>query len=168
MNNKDLLKQYAFALDVLDDYDHQRFFKPEGREDVARVTYDDAKAFVEEMGYKEDRAMFGNEKDASFMATLGNLYQTVLGDEVYPTLEEKAAHLLYFVVKNHSFSDGNKRIGAALFLYYLDRNNALFKDGQKVIDDATLVSLTLMIAHSRPEEKDGMISIIMRCLTKDK
>ena len=100
----------------------------------------------------------------SFKGSLGNIFQSFGGQEVYPTLEEKAANLLYFVTKNHSFSDGNKRIAAAMFLYFLDKNGVLFDEGRKLIDDHTLVALTIMIAESKPEEKEMMISVIMNCL----
>lgn len=108
--------------------------------------------------------MFGKEKDGSFKGSIGNIYQSFAGVEVYESLEEKAANLLYFVTKNHSFFDGNKRIAATVFLYFLDKNNALFVDGEKKIEDATLVALTIMIAESRPEEKEMMISVIMNCM----
>ena len=108
--------------------------------------------------------MFGHEKDDSFKGSIGAIYQSFGGEDLYPTLEEKAANLLYFVTKNHSFSDGNKRIAATMFLYFLDKNGALIRDGEKTIDDHTLVALTIMIAESRPEEKEMMISVIMNCM----
>lgn len=108
--------------------------------------------------------MFGNEKDDSFAGSIGAIYQSFAGEDWYPTLEEKAANLLYFITKNHSFFDGNKRIAATMFLYFLDKNGALFKDGEKLIDDHTLVALTIMIAESNPEEKEMMISVIMNCI----
>ncbi len=108
--------------------------------------------------------MFGKEKDDSFRSSIGAIYQTYANEDLYPTLEEKAANLLYFVTKNHSFFDGNKRIAAAVFLYFLDKNGALFRDGEKSIDDHTLVALTIMVAESNPEEKEMMISVIMNCL----
>ena len=116
------------------------------------------------MSYGEYSNVFGNEKDDSFKGSIGAIYQTFAGQEVYPSLEEKAANLLYFITKNHSFSDGNKRIAAAIFLYFMDRNQALFLDDEKIISDHTLVALTIMIAESRPEEKEMMISVIMNCL----
>ena len=108
--------------------------------------------------------MFGNEKDDSFKGSIGNIYQSFAGQDIYPTLEEKAANLLYFITKNHSFSDGNKRIAATMFLYFLDKNGILFTDGNKLIDDHTLVALTIMIAESKPDEKEMMISVIMNCI----
>ena len=116
------------------------------------------------MSYGGSSDVFGNEKDDSFKGSIGAIYQTFAGQEVYPSLEEKAANLLYFITKNHSFSDGNKRIAAALFLYFMDRNQALFRYGEKVIADHTLVALTIMIAESKPEEKEMMISVIMNCI----
>ena len=116
------------------------------------------------MSYGGSSDVFCNEKDDSFKGSIGAIYQTFAGQEVYPSLEEKAANLLYFITKNHSFSDGNKRIAAAIFLYFMDRNQALFRDGEKVIADHTLVALTIMIAESKPEEKEMMISVIMNCI----
>ena len=104
------------------------------------------------------------EKDDSFKGSIGNIYQSFAGQDIYPTLEEKAANLLYFITKNHSFSDGNKRIAATMFLYFLDKNGILFADGNKLIDDHTLVALTIMIAESKPDEKEMMISLIMNCI----
>jgi prophage maintenance system killer protein len=109
--------------------------------------------------------LFGREKDDSFKGSIGNIYQSFAGQEVYPSLEEKAANLLYFVTKNHSFFDGNKRIAATMFLYFLDQNGMLYDtDGNKVLDDHTLVALTIMIAESRPEEKEMMVRVIMNCI----
>lgn len=116
------------------------------------------------MSFGNDSELFGKEKDDSFKGSIGNIYQSYAGQEIYPSLEEKAANLLYLVTKNHSFYDGNKRIAATMFLYFLDKNGVLFADGEKLIDDHTLVALTIMIAKSRPEEKEMMISVIMNCL----
>lgn len=116
------------------------------------------------MRFGEESDLFGKEKDDSFRGSIGNIYQSFAGQELYPTLEEKAAHLLYFVTKNHSFLDGNKRIAATMFLYFLDKNGVLFVDDDKLIDDHTLVALTIMIAESKPEEKEMMITVIMNCL----
>ena len=116
------------------------------------------------MKISTDSDLFGNEKDDSFKGSIGNIYQSFAGQDIYPTLEEKAANLLYFITKNHSFSDGNKRIAATMFLYFLDKNGILFADGNKLIDDHTLVALTIMIAESKPDEKEMMISVIMNCI----
>ncbi len=161
------LTAYSTALDMLDDYDHQRTAEViEGRDSSYVLTYEECIEVIKSMKFGEDSDMFANEKDSSFAASLGNLYQTFGEVAVYPTLQEKAANLLYFVVKNHAFSDGNKRIAAALFLYFLDKNNALFDGERKLIDDYTLVCLTLLIAHSRPEEKALMIDIVVKCLNR--
>ena len=149
-----VIEKYNTALDMLDDYDHQTMKKPEGNVPVYTVTYEECRSIIDEMKYGNDSTLFGNEKDDSFKGSIGAIYQSFGGQDVYPTLEEKAANLLYFVVKNHSFSDGNKRIAAAMFLYFLDRNNALLIDGKKTIADYTLVALTIMIAESKPEEKE--------------
>ena len=118
------------------------------------------------MRFSSESDFFGNEKDDSFKGSIGDIYQSFDGVELYPSLEEKAANLLYFITKNHSFSDGNKRIAAAMFLYFLNKNNTLFADGVKRIDDYTLVALTIMIAESKPEEKEMMIKVIMNCIVK--
>ena len=117
------------------------------------------------MKFGSESELFGNEKDDSFKSSINAIYQTFGSQDVYPTLEEKAANLLYLITKNHSFSDGNKRIAAALFLYFLDKNNALFIDGKKIIDDYTLVAVTIMTAESKPDEKDTMIKLIMNFLS---
>ena len=117
------------------------------------------------MRFNEESDLFGKEKDGSFKGSIGNIYQSFAGQEIYPTLEEKAANLLSFVTKNHSFWDGNKRIAATMFLYFLDRNGILYDEtGEKLLDDHTLVALTIMIAESRPEDKEMMISVIMNCI----
>ena len=117
------------------------------------------------MGFGVSSNLFGAEKDDSFKGSIGNIYQSFAGQDVYPSLEEKAANLLYFITKNHSFIDGNKRIAAAIFLFFLDKNDALFDNfGKKRIEDYTLVALTIMIAESKPSEKEMMISVIMNCL----
>ena len=160
-----VIERYSTALDLLDDYDHQTMRRPKGSEATYVLTYEECRNVIDSMRFGNESALFGNEKDDSFKGSIGNIYQSFAGQEAYPTLEEKAANLLYFVTKNHSFSDGNKRIAAAIFLYFLDKNEVLFDDaGNKRIDDHTLVALTIMIAESRPEEKEMMISVIMNCM----
>ena len=159
-----VIEKYSLALDLLDAYDHQNMKRPEGGTTIYILSYQECRKVIDSMGYGESSDVFGNEKDDSFKGSIGAIYQTFAGQEVYPSLEEKAANLLYFITKNHSFSDGNKRIAAAIFLYFMDRNQALFLDGEKIISDHTLVALTIMIAESRPEEKEMMISVIMNCL----
>lgn len=159
-----VIEKYSLALELLDAYDHQNMKRPEGGNTIYLLSYEECRKLIDSMSYGESNDVFGNEKDDSFKGSIGAIYQTFAGQEVYPSLEEKAANLLYFITKNHSFSDGNKRIAAAIFLYFMDRNQALFRDGDKVIADHTLVALTIMIAESRPEEKEMMISVIMNCI----
>lgn len=159
-----VIEKYSLALDLLDDYDHQTMNRPSGNKAVYVLSYEECRKIIDTMKYSADSDVFGNEKDDSFKGSIGNIYQSFGGEDVYPSLEEKAANLLYFITKNHSFSDGNKRIAATMFLYFLDKNGVLFKDGEKLIDDHTLVALTIMIAESKPEEKEMMISVIMNCI----
>ncbi len=160
-----VIERYSNALDLLDDYDHQRMKRPEGTEAVYVLTYEECRHVIDQMRFGNESDLFGREKDDSFRGSIGNIYQSFGGQEIYPSLEEKAANLLYFVTKNHSFLDGNKRIAATMFLYFLDRNGMLYDtDGSKTLDDHTLVALTIMIAESRPEEKEMMVSMIMNCI----
>ena len=159
-----VIENYSTALDMLDDYDHQVLRKPKGRNATYVITYQECRDMIDKMRFNSDSELFGNEKDDSFKGSIGAIYQSFGGKDVYPSLEEKAANLLYFVTKNHSFSDGNKRIAATMFLYFLDKNGFLYINGTKAIDDYALVALTIMIAESRPEEKEMMISVIMNCL----
>lgn len=159
-----VIEKYSLALELLDAYDHQNMKRPEGGNSIYILSYEECRKVIDSMSYGDSSIVFGNEKDDSFKGSIGAIYQTFAGQEVYPSLKEKAANLLYFITKNHSFSDGNKRIAAAIFLYFMDRNQALFRDGEKVITDYTLVALTIMIAESRPEEKEMMISVIMNCI----
>ena len=159
-----VIEKYNTALDLLDSYDHQNMKRPRGNEATYVLNYEECKAAIDSMRFGHESDLFGKEKDDSFKGSIGNIYQSFAGKDVYESLEEKAANLLYFVTKNHSFFDGNKRIAATMFLYFLDKNNALFVDGRKMIEDATLVALTIMIAESRPEEKEMMISVVMNCM----
>lgn len=159
-----VVERYARALTWLDDYDHQRLVKPDGSHSSVVVTYRECKAYISSMKFTEDSSLFGNEKDESFQGTLGAVYQSFNGKDLYLSTEEKAAQLLYMVTKNHSFTDGNKRIAAALFLYFLDRNGLLFTATGRIMDDRTLVALVIMIAESKPQEKDIMIALVMNFL----
>lgn len=161
----DVIEKYTLALDLLDDYDHQKIEKPKGNTATYTLTYEECRKVIDGMRFGSESELFGNEKDDSFKSSINAIYQTFGGQDVYSTLEEKAANLLYLITKNHSFSDGNKRIAASLFLYFLDKNNALFIDGKKVIDDYTLVAVTIMTAESKPDEKDTMIKLIMNFLS---
>ena len=156
-----VVERYSHALELLDAYDHQNMTRPKGSEAIYVLTYEECRKVIDSMKFGESSSLFGNEKDDSFKGSIGAVYQSFGGEDLYPTLEEKAANLLYFVTKNHSFSDGNKRIAATIFLYFLDKNGVLFQNGGKLIDDHTLVALTIMIAESNPEEKEMMISVIM-------
>lgn len=161
----DVIEKYSKALELLDSYDHQNMKRPKGSQAVYTLTYEECKEVIENMRFSSESELFGKEKDDSFKGSIGNIYQSYGGQEMYPTLEEKAAHLLYFITKNHSFLDGNKRIAAAIFLYFLDKNGVLFTDGEKLIDDHTLVALTIMIAESKPAEMEMMITVIMNCIS---
>ena len=159
-----VIQKYSKALELLDSYDHQTMKRPKGNAATYELTYEECMDVISQMRFGDESDLFGKEKDDSFRGSIGNIYQSFAGQELYPSLEEKAAHLLYFVTKNHSFLDGNKRIAATMFLYFLDKNGVLFPNGEKLIDDHTLVALTIMIAESKPEEKDMMITVIMNCL----
>ena len=163
----DVVVDYTFALDRLDDYDYQRLSIPESStEEKFHATYEGAMNVLAELREKfGGSGLFANEKDDSFKSSIGQINQTFGGQDLYPTVEEKAAMLLYLVTKNHSFSDGNKRIAATLFLWLMNENGILYDDmHNKRIDDATLVALTLLIAESRPEEKDTMIKVVVNLI----
>ena len=163
----DVVTDYTFALDTLDDYDHQRLtLRKSNTAEKFRATYENAMAAIQ--GLKEKfggSELFGHEKDESFKSSIGQIYQTFGGVELYPSVEQKAAMLLYLVTKNHSFSDGNKRIAATLFLWFLLNNGILYKDdGSKRVADATLVTMTLMMAESRPEDMEMMVKVVVNLL----
>lgn len=161
----DIMQSYARALDLLDDYDHQSISKPEGKHEAYVLSYEECCDVIAGMRFGNESSLFGVEKDDSFRASIGDIYAGFAGQEAYPSVEEKAANLLYFVVKNHSFLDGNKRIAAALFLYFLDRNGMLFNAaGEKLLADEVLVALTIMLAESRPDEKEAMVRLVMNFL----
>ena len=161
-----VIERYNTALELLDAYDHQTMVRPKGSEATYVLTYEECMEVISSMRFGDESDLFGKEKDDSFKGSIGNIYQSFGGQDIYESLEEKAANLLYFVTKNHSFFDGNKRIAATMFLYFLDKNGALFQEGEKRLDDSTLVALTIMIAESKPEEKEMMISVIMNCMKK--
>ena len=162
-----VISEYTRALDILDDFDHEKLKIPKGRKrSKYTMTYEEACAVIQAMKDKfKDSDLVGREKDQSFKSSIGAVYQSVGGKDAYPTIEEKSAHLLYFVTKNHSFVDGNKRIAAALFICFLNRNGILYREnGSRIIDDNALVALTLMIASSNPKEKDMMVKVIMNLI----
>ena len=157
---------YTNALMLLDQYDHQSLKKPAGSKDIYRITYEECRNMVNAMEDSFHSDVFGVEKEKGKVeGILAAVYQNVFGGDVYPSLEEKAANLLYFMIKDHPYADGCKRIAASLFLEFLVRNNALYKDGQKRISDGALVAITLMIAESEPKEKDIMVNLVMNLLT---
>lgn len=161
-----VVNEYSKALELLDKYDHQCITAPEGNKCIYWLKYDECMQLIKNMEFSASSGIFGLEKEPGKLESiLSAIYQTAFGQEVYPTLEEKAANLLYFVIKDHPFNDGCKRIAAALFLYFLERNKALFnKDGKKIISDSALVAITLMVAESKPEEKALMINLILNFL----
>lgn len=165
----DIVVNYTYALDTLDNYDYQRLTIGETtQEEKFHATYDNAMAAIKSLRDKfGGSSLFGNEKDESFKSSIGQIYQTFGGVDLYPSVEEKAAMLLYLVTKNHSFSDGNKRIAATLFLWFLNNNGILYReDGSKRLADNTLVALTLMIAESKPEEKDVMVKVVVNLINQ--
>ena len=163
-----VIEQYAYALETLDKYDHQKLTIETSFEEtkINRLTYEDAiKQIMIWRDYQKAGNLFGNEKDQSFKSSLETIYQTFDRMDLYPTFEEKAANLLYYIVKNHSFSDGNKRIAAGLFVYFLDMNNKLLnEEGNKRIGDNALVAITIMIAESKSEEKDMMVKLVVNLI----
>lgn len=160
-----VVNEYTKALDLLDDYDHQCVSKPNGRKTVYRLEYDECRKIIDSMKFGDTSQVFGVEKEQGKLnGILAAIYQDVFGQEVYPSLEEKAAHLLYFLVKDHPFVDGCKRIAATLFLEFLNRNNALVKSGKMIISNDTLVAITVLTAESKPEEMDVVIKLIMNFL----
>lgn len=166
----DVVNDYAYALDTLDNYDYQRLsIEKTTQEERFHATYENAMNEIQTLREKfGGSSLFGNEKDDSFRSSIGQIYQTFDGAELYPSVEEKAAMLLYLVTKNHSFSDGNKRIAATLFLWFLNNNGILYNsDGTKRIADNTLVALTLMIAESRTDEKDVMVKVVVNLINQN-
>lgn len=165
----DVVVDYTYALDTLDNYDYQRLhIAKTTKEEPFHATYENAMHEIDMLRQKFGGSiLFGNEKDESFKSSIGQIYQTFDGTELYPSVEEKAAMLLYLVTKNHSFSDGNKRIAATLFLWFMNNNAILYRpDGTKRIADNTLVALTLMIAESKTEEKDIMVKVVVNLINQ--
>ena len=166
---KEILKvigEYSRALDMLDEYDHKTLEKPDGNVDTRVITYDVCITIINSLKYKEESELFGVERDKGLKAIIGNVYQSFSGQDIYNSIEEKAANLLYLVVKNHVFIDGNKRIAATLFIYFLKFYGILYNENGKVIDNHTLTALTLLVAESNPKEKEVMIDLIMNFLTE--
>ena len=168
VEEEDILKAvslYTEALTMLDQYDHQTLSKPTGSTPIYRITYEECVQMVGQMKDSFDTDVFGVEKETGKVeGIIAAVYQSVFGQDAYPSLEEKAANLLYFMIKDHPYADGCKRIAASLFLEFLDKNNALFQNEEKRLNDGTLVAITLMIAESKPEEKDVMVKLVMNLL----
>ena len=161
----DVIETYTNALTLLDDYDHHKISKPKGTISTYRLSYDECRTLINNMNFNS--TLFGIEKEKGKLnGILNSIYQEAFGYELYPTIEEKAANLLYFIIKDHPFIDGCKRIGASIFLEFLNKNNHIIVDGQQIISNSALVAITLMIAESKPEEKEIMIKLVMNFLTK--
>ena len=159
------VNEYTDALLLLDQYDHQKLCKPTGNKPIYRITYEECVEMVGKMQDTFNTDVFGIEKENGKVAgKIAAVYQSAFGQEAYPSVEEKAANLLYFMIKDHPYADGCKRIAASLFLEFLDKNNALFQDGTKRLSEGTLVAITLMIAESKPDEKDVMVKLVMNLL----
>ena len=168
VEEKDVLRAvnlYTDSLFLLDQYDHQAIVKPMGAKPIYRITYDDCMTMVSHMRDSFDTDVFGVEKEKGKVnGIISAIYQSAFGEDAYPSIEEKASNLLYFMIKDHPFADGCKRIAASLFLEFLERNDALLRDGNKRIGDGELVAITLMVAESNPEEKDVMVKLVMNLL----
>ena len=161
-----IIDAYQNALSLLDDYDHGSVSKPDGKDSVYRLTYEECRELIDKMKFQS--AVFGVEREQGKLnGILAAVYQNVFGQEIYPSIEEKAANLLYFLIKDHPFADGCKRIGATIFLEFLNKNHHLFMDRKQLISDSALVAITLMIAESKPEEKETMVRLVMHFLSDD-
>lgn len=162
-----VINQYTRALDLLDDYDHQCLMRPKGESSYVPLEIEECRSLINSMKFSLSSDVFGTEKtEGALEGILGAVYQSAFGEDVYPSVEEKAASLLYFLVKDHPFNDGCKRIGAALFLAFLQKNGKLYTaSGKQVISNSALVAITLMLAESRPDEKDAMVSLLMNLLS---
>ena len=156
-----VINNYSVALNLLDDYDHKSVSKPKGTKNSNKITYENCMDIISLLKFNSESNLFALERNKGLSSIINNIYQSFGGIDVYPITEEKAANFLYMIIKNHTFIDGNKRIAATLFIYFLEYYNLLFKDGVRVIDNNTLVAITLLIAQSNPKEKNIMIDLIM-------
>ena len=164
---KEILKViggYSKALDLLDDYDHRTLKKIKGNTDERMIKYDDCLQVIEKLRFNQESTLFAVERDKGLESIIGNIYQSFAGQDIYKSIEEKGANFLYLIVKNHVFADGNKRIAATLFIYFLNFYGILYKDGKQTIDNNTLAALTLLIAESNPKEKEVIIDLVMNFL----
>ncbi|MBS6252144.1 MAG: virulence protein RhuM/Fic/DOC family protein [Clostridium sp.] len=164
---KEILKvigDYSKALDLLDDYDHRTLKKIDGNIDERKIEYSECIEIINKLKFNEESTLFAVERDKGLESIIGNIYQSFAGQDIYKSIEEKGANFLYLIVKNHVFADGNKRIAATLFIYFLNFYGILYKDGKQTIDNNTLTALTLLIAESNPKEKDVIIDLVMNFL----
>ena len=167
---KEILKvigEYSKALNLLDDYDHRTLKKIEGNIDERRINYNDCIEIINKLRFKEESSLFAVERDRGLESIIGNIYQSFAGQDIYKSIEEKSANFLYLIVKNHVFADGNKRIAATLFIYFLNFYDILYKNGKQIIDNNTLTALTLLIAESNPKEKEVIIDLVMNFLNNE-
>ena len=162
-----VINNYSNALNLLDDYDHKRITKPNGTKNNKQVTYEDCMNIVGKLKFNSDSDLFALERNEGLKAIIGTIYQSFDGNDLYPTIEEKAANFLYLITKNHTFIDGNKRIAATLFIYFLEFYNILYNENGQVIDNNTLVAITLLIAQSNPKEKEILIDLVMNFLNNE-
>ena len=162
-----VINEYSNALNLLDDYDHKTVIKPTGTTSKFKIKYEDCIDIINKLRFSSDSSLFALERDKGLKAIIGDIYQSFDNIDLYPTIEEKAANFLYLITKNHTFIDGNKRIAATLFIYFLDFYNILYKNNKRVIDNNTLVALTLLIAQSNPKEKNILIDLIMNFLNNE-
>ena len=167
---KEILKvigEYSKALDLLDDYDHRTLKKIEGNIDVRKIEYNNCIEIINKLRFNEESSLFAIERDRGLESIIGNIYQSFDGQDIYKSIEEKGANFLYLIVKNHVFTDGNKRIAATLFIYFLNFYGILYKNGKQTIDNNTLAALTLLIAESNPKEKEVIIDLVMNFLNNE-
>ena len=159
-----VINNYSNALDLLDDYDHKRIIKPNGTKDNKQITYEDCLNIITKLRFSNNSKLFALERNQGLKEIIGTIYQSFDGKDLYPTTEEKAANFLYLIIKNHAFIDGNKRIAATLFIYFLEFYNILYNENGQVIDNNTLVAITLLIAESNPKEKNILTNLVMNFL----
>lgn len=162
-----VINNYSNALNLLDDYDHRKVIKPKGTKNNKKITYQNCIDLIDLLKFNNDSNLFGLERKEGLKSIINNIYQSFGGIDVYPSVEEKAANFLYLITKNHTFIDGNKRIAATLFIYFLEFNNILYKNDKRVIDNNTLVAVTLLIAESNPKEKDILVDLVMNFLNSE-
>ena len=161
-----VIGKYYKALDLLEEYDHDMIKNKKGFSDSNIITYNDCRNIIDNLKYSKTSEIFGKESGDLFKGILGNIYQSFAGQDVYPTIQEKGANLLYLLIKDHPFTDGNKRIAATLFIYFLNFYGMLYKDGAEIIDNKTLAALTLLIAESTPKEKNVIIDLVMNYMNE--